>query len=124
MDTGQSASCAPMQSSGATDRPDQQDPPGPGALCKVDNFARVVDDKALRSGESRCNAKEDRRTQRRNITTIHVGSTRQGRVVAVVAVLRRDKVEILRNEPADERSSLEAQAAKCKLISTTCIARR
>jgi hypothetical protein len=67
-----------MQSSGATDRPDQQDPPDPGPPCKVDDFARVVDDKALRSGESRCDAKEDRRTQRRNITTVHVNSTRQG----------------------------------------------
>jgi hypothetical protein len=48
-----------MHSSGATDRPDQQDPPDPGTLCKVDDFARVVEDKAHRSGESRCNAKED-----------------------------------------------------------------
>jgi hypothetical protein len=35
-----------------------------------------------------------------------------------------DKVEILPNEPADERSSVEAQAVKCKLINTTCITRR
>jgi hypothetical protein len=107
-----------------TDRPDQQDPPNPGTLCKVDDFTRVAEDKALRSGESRCNPKEDRRTQRRNITTVHVDSTRQGRAVAVVGVLRGDKVEILRNEPANERSSIEAQAVKCKLINTTCMARR
>jgi hypothetical protein len=75
MDTGQSAICAPMQSSGANDPPNQQDPPDPGTLCKVDDFARPVDEKALRSGESRCNAKEDRRTQRRNITTVYVDSS-------------------------------------------------
>jgi hypothetical protein len=112
MDTGQSAICAPMQSSGATDRPDQQDRPDPGTLCKVDDFARVVEDKALRRGESRCNAKEDRRTQRRNITTVHVDSTQQGRTVAVVGVLGRDKVAILRNEPGDERFSVEPHAVK------------
>jgi hypothetical protein len=112
MDTGQSAICASMHSSGATDRPDQQDPPNLGTLCKVDDFARVVEDKELRSGESRCNAKENRRTQRRNITTVHVNGTRQDRAVAVVGVLRRDQAEILRNEPADERSSVEAYAVK------------
>jgi hypothetical protein len=63
MDTGQSAICASMHSSGATD---QRDLPDPGTLCKVDDFARVVEDKALRGGESRCDAKEDRPTQRRN----------------------------------------------------------
>jgi hypothetical protein len=57
-------------------------------------------------------------------TPIALDSTRQGRAVAVVEILRRDKVEILRNEPADECSSDEAQAVKCKLINTTCIARR
>jgi hypothetical protein len=41
----------------------------------------------------------------------------------VVGVLRRDKVEILPNEPADERSSVEAQSVKCKLINTTRIPR-
>jgi hypothetical protein len=112
-----------MHGSGAIDRPDQQDPLDPGTLSKVDDFARVVEDRALRSGESRCNAKEDRRTQRRNITTVHVDSTRQGRAVAVVGVLRRDKVEILRNEPAGDRSSVETQSVKCKLINTICIAR-
>jgi hypothetical protein len=57
-------------------------------------------------------------------TSIALDRTRQGRAVAVVGVLRRDKVEILRNEPADERSSVEARAIKCKMINTTCIARR
>jgi hypothetical protein len=76
MDTDQSAIWASMHSSSATDRPDQQDPPDSGTLCKVDDFARVVEDKGLRSGESRCNAKEDRQTQRRNITTVHVDNTR------------------------------------------------
>jgi hypothetical protein len=59
MDTGQSAIGAPMR----CERPHQQDLPDPGTLCKVDDFVLVVGDKALHSGESRYNARGDRRTQ-------------------------------------------------------------